>query len=201
VAAEREFAVPGRAAPTEAFVAQLAALWGIPPASTWRDLGGTFNLNLLVEWDGGCRVFRAYRPWVLPTRLGLVQQIRNDLSDTVPCPTPIASVSGSTYELVSGHPVEAEHFVHHDHSSGLLPEAAFTMLAHLQGRSAKWSPALLRWPPMFANRPGTAQLADWVTELGAHVPPAELSAASELVRRHRGCGASSRAAAQGSRPW
>ena len=183
MAAPPEFAVPGRAVPTEALVERSAGLWGIPRAFTWRDLGGTYNLNLLIEWDGGCRVLRAHRPWVLPTRLGLVQQIRHDLSATVPCPTPIASVSGSTYELVSGHLVEAEDFVEHDHNTGPLPEAAFTMLAQLQGRSAQWSPALLRWPPVTANRPETALLADWVTELAAHVPAAELSAARELVRR------------------
>jgi Ser/Thr protein kinase RdoA (MazF antagonist) len=183
VAAELEFAVPGRPAPTDYLVEQLAGLWGLPPVSTWRDLGGTYNLNLLVEWDGGCQVFRAYRPWVLGTRLGLVQQIRTELSDTVPCPTPIASVSGSTYELVSGHPVEAEEFVKHDRSNGSLPDAAFTTLACLQDRSAKWSAALLRWPPMVANRPETPLLADWVTELAAHVPTGELSAARELVRR------------------
>jgi Ser/Thr protein kinase RdoA (MazF antagonist) len=182
VAARPEFAVPGRAAPTEALVERLAGLWGIPPASTWRDLGGTYNLNLLFEWDGGCRVLRAHRPWVLPTRLELVQQIRDDLSDTVPCPRPVPALSGSSCELVSGHLVEAEDFVPHDHSSG-LPEAAFTMLAHLQGRSATWSPALLRWPPVFANRPETALLADWLAALGAHVPAAELSAARELVAR------------------
>jgi Ser/Thr protein kinase RdoA (MazF antagonist) len=168
--------------PTEALVERSAGLWGIPRAFTWRDLGGTYNLNLLIEWDGGCRVLRAHRPWVLPTRLELVQQIRDDLSDTVPCPRPVPALSGSTCELVSGHLVEAEDFVPHDHSSG-LPEAAFTMLAHLQGRSATWSPALLRWPPVFANRPETALLADWVAALGAHVPAAELSAARELVAR------------------
>ena len=175
--------MPGRAAPTEALVERLVELWGMAPASTWRDLGGTYNLNLLVEGDGRSLVFRAYRPWVLPTRLRLVQQIRTDLSGTVPCPRPVASSSGSTYELVSGHLVEAEDFVEHDRSSEVLPEAAFTVLARLQGRCATWSPALLRWPPVFANRPETSALADWVTELGAHVPPAELSAARELVCR------------------
>jgi Ser/Thr protein kinase RdoA (MazF antagonist) len=169
--------------PTGAFVEQLAGLWGIPPAATWRDLGGTYNLNVLVEWDGECCVLRAYRPWVLPTRLALVQEIRNELSDDVPCPTPIASVSGSTYELVSGHLVEAEEFVEHDGGSGSLPAAAFTTLARLQSRGAEWSAALLRWPPMFANRPETALLADWLSVLAAHVPPADLSAARELLQR------------------
>lgn len=49
---------------------------GTPGDLGIRDLGGSSNLNLLVDHAGRPVVVRVYLPWVGPTRLNDLQRIR-----------------------------------------------------------------------------------------------------------------------------
>ena len=51
-----------------------------------RDLGGSSNLNLLIEDAGHRYVARVHRPWVTASRLADVQAVRRELArGGVPC--------------------------------------------------------------------------------------------------------------------
>jgi Ser/Thr protein kinase RdoA (MazF antagonist) len=73
-----------------------------------RDLGGSFNLNVLVDRY----VVRVYGPWVSEQRLRTVQRTRRTLAAKgVPIPELVPAVDGSSLCGFGGYVLEVERFV------------------------------------------------------------------------------------------
>lgn len=80
-----------------------------------RDMGGSSNLNVLVEAGGSRHVARVYRHWLTEDRLRDVQQARLSLSKGgVPSPLPIPTSTGDMWCRIGGLLVELESFVERD---------------------------------------------------------------------------------------
>ena len=80
-----------------------------------RDLGGSSNLNLLLEDAGRRYVARVHRPWVTSSRLADVQAVRRELArGGVPCALPLETRGGDTWIVVEDRLVEVEPYVEHD---------------------------------------------------------------------------------------
>jgi len=79
------------------------------------DLGGSSNLNLLLD-DGQARyVVRVYRPWITAARLADMQLVRQQLAcGGVPCSQPIHTLTGESWILVGDRLVEVEPYIEHD---------------------------------------------------------------------------------------
>jgi homoserine kinase type II len=93
----------------------LADNYGVVPVSTARDLGGSSNLNLLVD-DGQRRfVLRVYRPWVTAARLGDIQCARRSLASAgFPCLAPIPTRHGAGWSSFGPRLMELETYVETD---------------------------------------------------------------------------------------
>jgi Ser/Thr protein kinase RdoA (MazF antagonist) len=90
----------------------LRAHWGVRPAGTEPDLGGSSNLNLLVTDDRSLQVARVYRPFVTGQRVAALQAVRRHLaSHGIPCAEPIPARGGRGWELFQGRAVEVEPYV------------------------------------------------------------------------------------------
>ena len=90
----------------------LRAHWGVWPAGTAPDLGGSSNLNLLVTDDRSLQVARVYRPFVTGQRVAALQAARHHLaSHGVPCAEPIPSLGVRGWETFEGRAVEVEPYV------------------------------------------------------------------------------------------
>jgi Ser/Thr protein kinase RdoA (MazF antagonist) len=86
--------------------------WGVRPAGTAPDLGGSVNLNLLVTDGRSLRVARVYRPFVTGQRLAALQAVRRHLArHGIPCAGPIPTLSGRGWETSQGRAVEVEPYV------------------------------------------------------------------------------------------
>ena len=80
-----------------------------------RDLGGSSNLNLLIEDAGHRYVARVHRPWVTASRLADMQAVRRELArGGVPCAQPLKTREGDTWIVVEDRLVEVEPYVEHD---------------------------------------------------------------------------------------
>jgi Ser/Thr protein kinase RdoA (MazF antagonist) len=79
------------------------------------DLGGSSNLNLLVD-DGNLRyVVRVYRPYVTEARLRDLQLVRRKFAaGNVPCPDPLPTRDGQPWVALNGRVVEVEYYVEHN---------------------------------------------------------------------------------------
>lgn len=73
-----------------------------------RDLGGHFNLNILVDRH----VIRVYGPWVTEQRVRELQRIRRSLGEQgIPVPELVPAVDGSSWCGFGDYMVEVERFV------------------------------------------------------------------------------------------
>lgn len=80
-----------------------------------EDLGGSSNLNLLIEDAGRRYVARVHRPSVTASRLADLQIVRRELArGGVPCIEPVEARGGDTWIVVEDHLVEVEPYVEHD---------------------------------------------------------------------------------------
>jgi len=85
--------------------------WPIAPTQ-WRDLGGSANLNLLVDDRSGRFVARVYRPFVTPARLDGLQRVRRALSaHGLPVVAPVPTRAGRPWSWLEDRLVEVEPFV------------------------------------------------------------------------------------------
>ena len=90
----------------------LRAHWGVRPAGTASDLGGSVNLNLLVTDGRSLRVARVYRPFVTGQRVAALQAVRRHLaSHGIPCAGPIPTLCGRGWETFQGRTIEVEPYV------------------------------------------------------------------------------------------
>jgi len=92
----------------------LAARWAIP-MQQGRDLGGSLNLNLLVDHGGDQLVVREHRPSMSRARLEDIQRVRNGLHDAgVPCSALVPARDGARWAQAADRLVEVERFIPHD---------------------------------------------------------------------------------------
>jgi Ser/Thr protein kinase RdoA (MazF antagonist) len=79
------------------------------------DLGGSSNLNVLVQ-NGNLRyVIRVYRPYVTEARLRDLQLVRRELAaGGVPCSAALPTRDGQPWITIDGRLVEVEYYVEHD---------------------------------------------------------------------------------------
>lgn len=104
-----------RAKVTPRLFGMLLNQYGIRVGESARDIGGSSNLNLLVDDQGEQYVVRVYRPWVTAARVGDMQLARQRLAESgVPCVQPIPALNGEGWITVDDRRVEVEPFVEHD---------------------------------------------------------------------------------------
>ena len=72
---ETEFEIGPRAEYSENLMREIAAYFALGNVLTQKDLGGAYNLNLLLHSSTGDYVARIYRPWVNPDRLTFLQAL------------------------------------------------------------------------------------------------------------------------------
>jgi Ser/Thr protein kinase RdoA (MazF antagonist) len=89
--------------------------YGLDSMSCAVDLGGSSNLNVLVD-DGNRRwVVRVYRPYVTVSRLRDIQFVRRELAARgVPFPDAVPTRDGQPWLVFNGRLVEVESYVEHD---------------------------------------------------------------------------------------
>jgi Ser/Thr protein kinase RdoA (MazF antagonist) len=93
----------------------LSDWYGLARVEGTRDLGGSSNLNLLLDENGRRWVVRVYRPWVTESRLGAIQHVRRHLAaGGVSCAPPLRTLDGEGWIVVDGRLVEVEPYVAHD---------------------------------------------------------------------------------------
>ncbi|HEY8172080.1 MAG TPA: phosphotransferase [Dehalococcoidia bacterium] len=102
-----------RAASSAALLRGLADEYGI--RGNFEDLGGSSNLNLLVEHGSLRFVVRVYRPWTTASRLADMQLVRRELARRdVPTTEPVETRRGETWIVVRDRLVEVEPYIQHD---------------------------------------------------------------------------------------
>lgn len=89
--------------------------------STFFDLGGGNNLNMLVAREGALYVARIYRPWVTPKRIQETNNALAALADELPVPVKRPTRSGDMICRWNGRVVELEDFVRADGRMNTLP--------------------------------------------------------------------------------
>jgi Ser/Thr protein kinase RdoA (MazF antagonist) len=113
---EAEYVARGpalRAKVSSELLRALADRYGI--RGKFADLGGSSNLNLLIEQGPSRFVVRVYRPWLTPSRLADMQLVRRELArGGVPCIQSIETRAGETWIVVEDRLVEVEPYVEHD---------------------------------------------------------------------------------------
>lgn len=102
-----------RCVPTAELAAEIGERYGLGRPQGWRDLGGSFTTNLLLEFGEVARVARIHRDWTTPERLTALQGARRAIAAAgVPTVTPLPDPTGNTMITVdSGRLVELEPFV------------------------------------------------------------------------------------------
>ena len=80
-----------RAARDDVLLALVARVFHLSKLMQARDLGGAYNLNILLETATGPYVLRAYRPWVLDERLVFLQHTKHIIQRSgLPVPLPLS---------------------------------------------------------------------------------------------------------------
>jgi Ser/Thr protein kinase RdoA (MazF antagonist) len=104
-----------RAIPSRELLEAVTDAYKIGTPGEIIDLGGSSNLNLLVD-DGVQRlVVRAYRPYVTEDRLNGIHSVRRDLSDAgLPCGGLVSTRDGRPWIRFEGRLIEVEGFIDHD---------------------------------------------------------------------------------------
>jgi Ser/Thr protein kinase RdoA (MazF antagonist) len=99
-----------RPEPSAGLARLLTAGWGLAGPTT--DLGGSENLNLLVEQPEGAYVARVYRPHVSVARLEAIQKARRHLSQVgVPVALPVPDSNGACSARLGDNLIEVERYV------------------------------------------------------------------------------------------
>jgi Ser/Thr protein kinase RdoA (MazF antagonist) len=87
----------------------LRAHWGVRPAGTASDLGGSDNLNLLVTDGTSLQVARVHRPFVTGERVAALQAVRHHLArHGIPCAEAVPTIGGRGWEPFQGQVVEVD---------------------------------------------------------------------------------------------
>jgi homoserine kinase type II len=118
---------------SDALVEEIAGLFGLPFPVTWRDLGGSWTTNLLLEYPGRPLVTRIYQGYTSPDRLAAVQAARQAVG-AAGIPTVVPAFADRPFVTLSGGRLaEVEPYVHWNARMSTVPllEAGFGVLARL----------------------------------------------------------------------
>lgn len=167
-------------------LAFIEANWGLRWTADPVDLGGSVNLNVLVESGRQRFVGRVYRSHVTPQRLESIQVISRHLAASgLPFAAPVSTLAGLGWADFGGQLVEVEPFVATDGRMNDLDRlrCALPLLGQIHS-TIRHAPELSVPDPVFANHlsaklaagataNGTARIRSWDTT------PAEERLASE----------------------
>lgn len=132
-----------------------------------KDLGGTYNLNLLVSTERGEYVLRLYRPWVTRERLYQLQHIKHILSHAgFPVLLPIPGSAGDTILEYNNGLMELEPFIVHDSIADTWERnvKAFTLLGKLHSFLATQTGHIEQANPVVSNYGTPEQLLTWTQQ-------------------------------------
>lgn len=133
-----------------------------------KDLGGTYNLNILLRTTLGTYVVRVYRPWVTYERLAMTHQVKQVLYENAfPVVLPIAGKGGETLFSLQGRYGEVEHFIPHDEVTETWAryETAFSLLAGLHDCLATRLEHIPFVPPQVSNYGTPDVLFTWMSQV------------------------------------
>ncbi len=145
----------------------IAEQFAIGVITSTQDLGGTYNLNVLLLTTGGTYVARVYRPWVTYERLAMLHQVKQVLYENgLPVPTLIVNRLGKTIFSYQDRLAEVECFVPHDNVEGTWQhyELAFALLARLHTSLATKTGRITIVPPLVANYATPNELVTWTLQ-------------------------------------
>jgi Ser/Thr protein kinase RdoA (MazF antagonist) len=183
---------------TPRLLAAVRERYGIAADGAARDLGGSSNLNLLLDGAGGERgrcVVRVYRTWVTQARLEAIQAARRRLAEGgVPCAQPLHTRDGATWIEADGRLVEAEPYVEHDAEMDTWErlEAGLPLLGrvhallagltvHEDGRSAPASNNIAPEDVLDGVQRGTRHMREWDPSPSSAVELEMAAAADQLA--------------------
>ena len=103
---------PARGTASPELLDLVRSRYGLGPVREHRELGDSFNLNLLIRHGEEDLVVRVYRPWVTVPRLSAVQDVRRFLLDGgLPFASLRPAIDGSGWCEFDGRLIEVEEFV------------------------------------------------------------------------------------------
>ncbi|HTX49713.1 MAG TPA: phosphotransferase [Caulobacteraceae bacterium] len=152
-----------RPQPSAALFEVLRDAYGLDAASSdAQDLGGSANLNLLVE---GRWVARVYRPWVRRDRLEAINVVRQRLArGSIPCAEQRLTRDGETWTNLGNRLVEVERFVPCDAKMDDWGQvlAAMPLLGRIHTLLRPLNLGEAADKPEFANHVGPDEALAWV---------------------------------------
>jgi homoserine kinase type II len=183
--------------------------YGLGSLNGVADLGGSSNLNLLVQAGNLRCVVRVYRPYVTEARLRDLQLARRELAAAgVPCPDILPTRDGQPWIALDARLAEVEYYVEHDANmdSWERLESALPILGRIHSVLQDVEIGLDGKRPLFANHiephdvldktlrgtqrirgwapsPAEVHLADAAEELAHRVAAAERELVSALPRQ------------------
>jgi homoserine kinase type II len=169
-----------RAALDDATVEAIAQQFHLGPILHSQDMGGTYNLNLLLDTSTGKYVARIHRPWITYQRLSAVQRVKQQLSVAgLPVPVPLRLPSGAGIMASGDKLVEVERYVAHDAvaDSWERYDVAFQLLGRLHAALKEAGATLRLHPPLVSNYGTPEQLLGWTQRAGCAIDTAEPSTA------------------------
>lgn len=102
-----------RSAASPELIAAIRREYGLPAIARWCDLGGSYNLNLLLPGPG--LVARVYHDEMTAERITSLQRIRRYLTDNgIPTASPIRTAGGRDWTRLGGRIVELEPYISAD---------------------------------------------------------------------------------------
>lgn len=127
--------IDSRACGSDPLVAEIVSSFDLGQPAGWRDLGGSWTTNLLLDCPDGPLVARVYQDGTSPPRLSAVQAARRAVAAAgIPAPQPIPALDGRSFAtLRSGRLVEVEPYVHWNErmKTVLLMQQGFAVLAQV----------------------------------------------------------------------
>jgi homoserine kinase type II len=137
-----------------------------------KDLGGTYNLNLLLQTEKGLYVLRSYRPWTTQTRLSQLHQIKLLLASAkFPVNLPIADITGETVLSHNHRLMELEPFIVHDGEANNWEHnfIAFSLLGRLHAFLALQKNKIHLVDPVVSNYGTPEMLFTWIYQAQKNV--------------------------------
>lgn len=161
-----------RASLTSDLRASIIAQFDIGTITATKDLGGTYNLNVLLETSRGTYVARVYRSWVTYERLNILHSVKQVLHENAfPVAIPIATKIGKTIFPYQDHFAEVENFIPHDNTTETWQryEIAFSLLAKLHACFATKLEHISIVPPLVTNYGTPDALLTWTLQAEQHI--------------------------------
>jgi Ser/Thr protein kinase RdoA (MazF antagonist) len=158
--------------------------YGIGAVSSVRDLGGAFNLNLLLTARERRVILRVHRPWVTVERMGAVNSVKAHVRAAgIPVPMTMRALSGSDFEHFQGRILEVEeHILADDEEAGGASPLRFRMLGRLHAALSSIEGASGMPQPVVQNYLPLQELAAWISETRRLIRGGRSSQAESALR-------------------